>query len=621
MKNQLLLTVIFCILAFSSFGNMTEVEEESWIKLDWLIRGTVPFQNDRRAEIELSLWWDDILVAIGGQYNTQDSLELDKIIKEFNTAIPNRNIRWCIDKEPTLVVFFTELNKPEIRQNKFILNYDVYSTHYINGPSILLNHKFNIRKAIKATLFLQNVKNQSNRNQLLWQGFGKMMVGNEIRGGFKIGKLSVLGGELCRLTAFDKFFFKTIYSTEFRQQYASFLKSEYNLWEQFTFLTNDETKTTMVFLIQTLLIALFVFTLYFFIWQKKLKQRVKSNFWKFAITGLIVIVPLSIVTVITFPFFTTPLMPVNSPSNFKFLISVILALSNLIFGFFLIAVLFFIEHIVFGAVNKYSNRQLIRVASVFTCMFLWVLFSSSIKNYYSLTTLNIIQSSTAFLIFTTARFVYFHDQHQKEIISHQQLIKISKLEQLQTQFQLEAVQARTNPHFLYNSLNTIASLAKQDADKTEDFALKLSKLLRLRLSENQAVEISLNEEIETTKLYLEIEKERFYDRLNYTINFPEESGKTQIPSNILFCLAENAVKHGINSGGNKISIDIEENRQTITLSVSDNGNNFPENPVFGTGLKSLMEKLEILFPNNHELAIKNKPEKKIMVTLAKNGIE
>lgn len=221
----------------------------------------------------------------------------------------------------------------------------------------------------------------------------------------------------------------------------------------------------------------------------------------------------------------------------------------------------------------------------------------------------------SFALIIVIRFLYFHNQHQKEIIQKHQQLKVERLEQLQTKSQLEAIQARTNPHFLYNSLNTIAALIKIDTIKAEEFALKLSKLLRLRLNESKPAELPIDQEIETIRLYLEIEKERFGDRLEYSIVIPEDTKNQIIPSDLLLYLVENSIKHGISkqTGKGIVKVEITNSGNQVKMCVADNGPNFPNNPIYGTGLKSILEKLELLYMDNYEFALFNHPNKHVEI--------
>lgn len=617
MKNQILLTAIFSLSILSSFGNLTESEKNKWEKLDWLVRGTTPFgEKNIPAEIKLNLWAKDITISITGDYHKQDSLELDKVITEFNSAIPNRNICWCKEKEASLVIFFTNLNAPSYSQKQFFIDYVSYSPYYGRGYPLILNHKFNIRKIKKATLYIQPQSSTKAHKNLLWQAFGKMMIGNEKGNGFRIRKLSVLGRELNELTEFDSFFFYTVYSWNFKEQYSDYIKSEYNLWEHFIYLTHDEVKTSIVATFQVFLMVILVFLFYVFLWQRRLKHKVKSSFWRFIFTGLILVIPLIISSIIAL-LLSDYYISYKSPIEFKILITVIQGISSLIFGLIIIMILYIVENFVFKHTSDYVKKQIVRIGSVFFCILISILLAHFLKDYKSITSINNIQVIISFLTLIAIRFVYFHDQHQQAIIKQHQQIKINKLEQLQTKFQLDAIQARTNPHFLYNSLNTIASLAKQDAKKTEDFALKLAKLLRFRLSEDPEKEIPLMEEIETIKLYLEIEKERFGERFNYFIKIQEETQKLHIPSFILLHLIENAIKHGIskNSGDGKIRLVVSMVDDTLLLKVYDNGPDFPKSPVYGTGIKNIIEKLDILYPDNFEFSISNTPSKFVMISL------
>ena len=90
-----------------------------------------------------------------------------------------------------------------------------------------------------------------------------------------------------------------------------------------------------------------------------------------------------------------------------------------------------------------------------------------------------------------------------------------------------------------------------------------------------------------------------------------------IPSNILLHLIENSIKHGVSktSGKSNITIQVEKIENDLHLRIFDNGPDFPEKPIYGTGLKNILEKLDILYPNRYEFAIFNHPQKHTEIIL------
>ena len=188
---------------------------------------------------------------------------------------------------------------------------------------------------------------------------------------------------------------------------------------------------------------------------------------------------------------------------------------------------------------------------------------------------------------------------------------------LQSEAELDALQASVNPHFLYNALNSIASLAPVDADKTAKMAMALSDFYRYTTNREEAHLSTVGAEIEMIETYLQIEKIRFEDRLKYEIYNLETDNSLPIPRFLLQPLVENAIKYGYNSQTDQIEVEIEIKRvgSDLIIKVQDNGKPFPEQLEVGYGLRSVRKKLKLLFPNQHELSFVNAPEKFVEVEL------
>ena len=183
--------------------------------------------------------------------------------------------------------------------------------------------------------------------------------------------------------------------------------------------------------------------------------------------------------------------------------------------------------------------------------------------------------------------------------------------------ELNSLHAQINPHFLYNALNSIASLAHVDSYKTEKMALSLSDLFRYSVNRKGEKLTSIQEEVEMVQNYLQIEKIRFEDRLEYTIDVEDSIQKLKIPRFILQPLIENSIKHGVSKIEKKgyISLNIYQKNKKLIVAVSDNGPNFPEGLVSGHGLQSVFDLLRLSYGEQASMNWENLPKKKITITI------
>jgi len=192
-----------------------------------------------------------------------------------------------------------------------------------------------------------------------------------------------------------------------------------------------------------------------------------------------------------------------------------------------------------------------------------------------------------------------------------------KLKDQLMQAQLDALHAKINPHFLYNSLNSIAGLALIDGHKTRKMAISLSKFFRYSINRENSNLTTVKEEMEMAETYLEIERVRFEERLNYEIHIEPGLEAFKIPRFILQPLVENSVKHGLRGDLRELFIRIHASYEgkKLSLSVQDNGLPFAENFEPGYGLKSVYDKLDLLFPGKYEVALYNNPEKQVRIII------
>lgn len=229
----------------------------------------------------------------------------------------------------------------------------------------------------------------------------------------------------------------------------------------------------------------------------------------------------------------------------------------------------------------------------------------------------LLQFVSFFLVIAIIRVLLVYISRKSEHIIHKKDVELARLNELHKQAELQSLRSKINPHFLYNSLNSIASLAKTDAHKTEQMALSLSDFFRYSINREQKQTNPISEELQAIKTYLEIEKVRFGERLNYSIICPKELCETKIPQLLVQPLVENAVKHGISNvmenGLIKIVVFDESNR--LKIRVSDNGPKFPDGPLTGFGIRNTYERLSLFYGTKASIYWQNGEEKSIEIAI------
>ena len=205
----------------------------------------------------------------------------------------------------------------------------------------------------------------------------------------------------------------------------------------------------------------------------------------------------------------------------------------------------------------------------------------------------------------------------KEKLQEKEL-DLLKLQQMKTQAELAALQSKINPHFLCNSLNAIASLIPQDPEKAEKMTIQLSKLFRYSVYHNRENLVMVKEEMEIVSIFLDIEKVRFGDRINFQLEIEEEILQEKIPRFLIQPLVENALKHGLKDVVKDAILKIELkklNKGQLVIAITDNGIPFPDELEVGYGLQSTYDKLSLLYGSAYELQIMNTPVKQIKIHL------
>jgi two-component system, LytTR family, sensor kinase len=171
--------------------------------------------------------------------------------------------------------------------------------------------------------------------------------------------------------------------------------------------------------------------------------------------------------------------------------------------------------------------------------------------------------------------------------------------------ELNYLKSQTNPHFLFNTLNNIYSLARDKSDRAPESILRLSKILRFMLYETGSDYISLEQELKIITDYIELEKLRYDESLTINFNYNIEDKKQAIPPLLLIPLVENAFKHGVSEtrGHPFIDIHLTVNRQQLYFVVKNSTESAGEKIVKeNIGLSNLRRQLELLY-TDHSLEI------------------
>ena len=201
----------------------------------------------------------------------------------------------------------------------------------------------------------------------------------------------------------------------------------------------------------------------------------------------------------------------------------------------------------------------------------------------------------------------------------EQEFQLLNLEKLKTRSELDALQAKINPHFLYNSLNSIASLVHDDPDKAEEMTLLLSKLFRHSTGRDGQLFSTLADELEMVQTYLQVEQVRFGNRLTFSVEVAEPSLiDLKLPQFLLQPIVENAIKHGIAKRADmgRIDVRIYQKNDELHLCVHDNGPGFPDDLSGGYGLRSIQDKLKLLYGDDARVELQNWPLKQVLIVIS-----
>jgi two-component sensor histidine kinase len=233
--------------------------------------------------------------------------------------------------------------------------------------------------------------------------------------------------------------------------------------------------------------------------------------------------------------------------------------------------------------------------------------------YFQITNL-VIQYLIFWAIVLAARGWRYHlDTQQREL-------RTSQLEALLAQTRLQMLSMQLQPHFLFNTLNTIAELVHQQPDAAERMIGGLSHLLRETLHAGLVDRVPLAQELALLDRYVDIQRARFGERLKVTVTVSNDASHALVPTLLLQPLVENAIKHGIGAkaGAGHIEITAVRDGDALRVTVADDGRGLPSGSLpGGIGLENCRSRLQTLYgAGAFELSIANRPTGGVMVTIS-----
>lgn len=209
-----------------------------------------------------------------------------------------------------------------------------------------------------------------------------------------------------------------------------------------------------------------------------------------------------------------------------------------------------------------------------------------------------------YIIITSFYYLYIFYYSYTE-----KLIKESELRTYAREAELKSLKYQINPHFLFNSLNSISSLTLTDPSKAREMTIKLSGYMRSTLSESEKQLHNLAEEIKNVRLYLEIEKIRFGNKFEYVEELEQTCTEIMIPPMILQPLLENAIKYGVYESLEQVTIRLACKRENNYLKMTVE-NNYDEEAISPSGekigLKNIQNRLSLIYHQDNLLTVENK---------------
>lgn len=610
-----ILTILLLVPVLFGFSNKQgQLPEEPWKAI---VEMTKYSPNNR--------WEDNISVKLLGNFTNQDSIMVVNAIETLNGLTETIKLNLTSEDWGNLKIYFIDSTNRANYQGFFPLqSKDTYRYTFTTkigtpeNPGLLAHFEM----AFQLLSVPDSAKQNFITNQLAHAMFPVYWQNDEA---FKKGEfegpasifLSCTPAEILpyysELIDFDREVIKAVYSSKYTEL-LPIAKKQFGKFEFSEWMRNLSHEILVFPIILTifLLVGLFIFL------YRKLFSRIRDKWLQLNAISILALPLLGVLISLYFMTALTLKHPYANHFNYhNFFVGMLLAT---LLGLPAVNLIRLIETIIHRKTqHKYMKTLLLFLSTSLlpSGTLLSIAYFSFKKDIDDEGIRAMIYIFLVFVFIGIIRaLISFFILKEKEIKIETE-VKLANLRELKTKAELNALHSKINPHFLYNALNSIAGLAKTDANKTEHMALSLSKLFRYSINKEQSDWSTFEEELEMVRIYLDIEKVRFDERLEFSINLPNELRLVQVPRFLIQPLVENSVKYGISKLTEKgqIQISIVQNGKYTEIGVSDNGPDFPNELIPGFGLQSIHDKLEILYPNRFELHFVHSPNKKILIKL------
>lgn len=181
---------------------------------------------------------------------------------------------------------------------------------------------------------------------------------------------------------------------------------------------------------------------------------------------------------------------------------------------------------------------------------------------------------------------------------------VETLKNEKSKAELSLLKEQINPHFFFNTLNNLYSLIKKNPNAAQEYVLKLSDLMRFTIYDSGNENVILGEEINYLTNFIDLQTSRYHKEIEVSFVKDVENLNTKIAPLLFIILLENAFKHGVEklTENTFVQVELKENNETISFSVVNNFDKNEPSKNRGIGLKNLKERLELVYPNMHNLS-------------------
>jgi len=595
--------LLFTLILFLSGINILQAQETNSIEeTTWNVIRERLFSGENTKAYRFE---EDIRFQLKGEFTKEDSLVIQNIINELKSLIEIVDVKLVNENGNFIINILSADSGIEqnfnYRNNGAKIYYTELWFSFKEGTLKEMNEK-----EIRYYVFRHLTRIFENKSQFTFYG------GVYDQPFLKIMPLHVI----------DKDLIAKLYSTDF---YKQLRKNTVKKWGYLSYLKLRYENLVKIISL-SIKLALVIFGFLFFLSNES--KRVKHpSLWVYVKQRTIILLIIPFIFSFDKKIGDLSSFLITSPGLFmvNFLVVVI-------YAFLVLILIYYSEPYFLKKINGFTGKQIFLFLSTIAAPL--IIFITIILSFYIIlfllhyrdSTKNSIaysgfihNSSFPFIIvfIATLRVFYNFINYRMQSMVNQKDVELAKMKELKNQAELNALHSRINPHFLYNSLNSIASLAHINPDKTENMAVALSEIFRYSINKENKTFVTVEEELEMVKKYLEIEKTRFGDKLNYTIIADETVKEKLIPKFLIQPLAENAIKHGLSkiTEAGRIAIEVKQLENDLVIAIFDSGPDFPEEPVSGYGLQNLNDKLEIIYGKDAFISWENGENKHFKITI------